>query len=65
MILSDLLQNIILKGNIGDTEISVTSIQFDSRKIESGSVFVATRGTATDGHDYIAMAIEKGATDNV
>jgi len=62
MILSDLLQNIILKGNIGDTEISVTSIQFDSRKIESGSVFVATRGTATDGHDYIAMAIEKGAT---
>ena len=62
MILSDLLQNIILKGNIGNTEISVTSIQFDSRKIESGSVFVATRGTATDGHDYIAMAIEKGAT---
>lgn len=62
MILSDLLQNIILKGNIGDTEISVTSIQFDSRKIESGSAFVATRGTATDGHDYIAMAIEKGAT---
>lgn len=62
MILSDLLQNILLKGNIGNTEISVTSIQFDSRKIESGSAFVATRGTATDGHDYIAMAIEKGAT---
>lgn len=62
MILSDLLQNILLKGNIGNTEISVTSIQFDSRKIESGSVFVATRGTATDGHDYIAMAIGKGAT---
>lgn len=61
MILIDLLQNIILKSTIGDTEISVTDIQFDSRKIGQGSVFVATRGTATDGHDFISMAIEKGA----
>jgi len=61
MILSDLLQNISLKSTFGDSEIEVTGIQFDSRKVEDGSVFVATRGTATDGHDFISAAIEKGA----
>ena len=61
MILSELLQNISLKSTFGNSEIEVTGIQFDSRKVEDGSVFVATRGTATDGHDFIGAAIEKGA----
>ena len=61
MILSDLLQNISLKSTFGNSEIEVTCIQFDSRKVVNGSVFVATRGTATDGHDFIGAAIEKGA----
>jgi len=61
MILSDLLQNISLKSTFGDSETEVTDIQFDSRKVVDGSVFVATRGTATDGHDFIDAAIEKGA----
>lgn len=33
----------------------------DSRKVEKGSVFVAVRGTTSDGHDYIATASESGA----
>lgn len=61
MILSDLLQNITSKRIIGSIEISVSNIQFDSRKIVEGAVFVATHGTASDGHDFIEMAIEKGA----
>ena len=61
MILDDILQNVILQKVIGETEISISSIQFDSRKVGSGSVFVATRGTASDGHQFIPMAIEKGA----
>ncbi len=61
MILTDILQNVILLKTTGDTEINIESIQFDSRKVEAGSVFVATRGTATDGHDFIDIAIEKGA----
>lgn len=61
MILSDLLQNISLKSTFGNSEIEVTGIQFDSRKVVDGSVFVATRGTATNGHDFIGAAIEKGA----
>ncbi len=61
MILETLLQNVIVKQSIGTTEINISGIQFDSRKVESGFVFVATRGTASDGHQFIAMAIEKGA----
>ena len=61
MILADILQNVILQKTIGEIEIEIDNIQFDSRKVENGSVFVATRGTASDGHQYIPMAIEKGA----
>jgi len=61
MVLTDTLQNVILQKTIGETEINIENIQFDSRKVEAGSVFVATRGTASDGHQYIDMAIEKGA----
>jgi len=61
MILDDILQNVILQKTIGETETDITGIQFDSRKVEAGNVFVATRGTASDGHQYIPTAIEKGA----
>lgn len=39
----------------------ITHIQSDSRKITSGSLFVAEKGTVSDGHDYIGKAIENGA----
>jgi len=61
MILDDILQNVILQKTIGETEIEINGIQFDSRKVESKCVFVATKGTASDGHQFIQMAIEKGA----
>ncbi len=40
----------------------VKSVEFDSRKVEKGSLFVAVRGTLTDGHKYIETAIERGAS---
>lgn len=61
MTLDDISQSLITKKIIGSTEIDITNIQFDSRKVEKGSLFVATRGTASDGHNFISMAIEKGA----
>ncbi len=61
MVLTDILQTVIQQKTVGETEIAVENIQFDSRKVGAGSVFVATRGTASDGHDYIPMAIERGA----
>ncbi|HOW84193.1 MAG TPA: UDP-N-acetylmuramoyl-L-alanyl-D-glutamate--2,6-diaminopimelate ligase, partial [Spirochaetota bacterium] len=41
--------------------IIVTSVEYDSRRVGSGSLFVAVEGYTSDGHDYISAAVEKGA----
>jgi UDP-N-acetylmuramoyl-L-alanyl-D-glutamate--2,6-diaminopimelate ligase len=46
---------------IGSTNVAITAISFDSRKIEKDSLFVATKGTQSDGHKYIEETISKGA----
>jgi UDP-N-acetylmuramoyl-L-alanyl-D-glutamate--2,6-diaminopimelate ligase len=61
MKLDEIMQNVILQKAIGETEIEINGIQFDSRKVEKNVVFVATKGTTSDGHEFIPMAIEKGA----
>lgn len=61
MKLNNLLENISLIKSVGNTSVEITNVQFDSRKVEPGNLFVATRGTTSDGHEYIESAIEKGA----
>lgn len=46
----------------GDTTIEITGIAYDSRKVEEGNVFVCIKGYKTDGHQYIADALKKGAS---
>lgn len=46
---------------MGNTEIEITGICIDSRKIEKGNIFVAINGTKTDGHQYIDEVISCGA----
>ncbi len=41
--------------------VDVTGIQYDSRKVQPGDIFVAMRGSATDGNRYLAAAIDHGA----
>lgn len=60
-LLKDIVYKVALKASAGDMERDIKQIVFDSRKVEQGSLFVAVRGTQTDGHDYINTAIEKGA----
>lgn len=50
-----------MQHSVGKTDFSVNAIIFDSRKVTENSVFVATKGTTVDGHDFIAKAIELGA----
>jgi len=46
---------------VGSTNIAISSVTFDSRRVKKDSLFVATRGTSVDGHSYIQKAIENGA----
>ena len=61
MLLSEIIKGVELVEAIS-ADVEVKSIEFDSRKVVAGSMFVATRGTAVDGHDYICKAIEAGAS---
>ena len=59
--LKDILYKVSLRSTVGDTNVEVSSIAFDSRKVEQGSVFVAVAGTQVDGHQYIAQSVSQGA----
>lgn len=61
MILKDLLQGIEPLQVAGSLDVEVSGIQFDSRKVGEGDIFVAQTGTAVDGHTFISQCIEKGA----
>jgi UDP-N-acetylmuramoyl-L-alanyl-D-glutamate--2,6-diaminopimelate ligase len=62
ILLKDILYKVSLKATSGDMNIPIGKVQFDSRKVEKGDLFVAVRGTQVDGHKFIQSAIEKGAS---
>lgn len=61
MLLRDILYKTAIEAVKGPTDISVNKIEFDSRLVSGNDVFVAIKGTQTDGHDYIEKAISLGA----
>jgi len=63
--LQDILYRVKIREVKGGLDIEVNDLQIDSRKVTAGSCFIAIKGTASDGHDYILSAIEKGATSIV
>jgi UDP-N-acetylmuramoyl-L-alanyl-D-glutamate--2,6-diaminopimelate ligase len=60
-LLKDILYKVSLISVSGNTGMDVNDICFDSRAVKSGCLFVATRGTQSDGHEFIQIAIDKGA----
>ena len=61
MILKELLKNITPLTVTGQSDIEITGVNIDSRRIKEGHLFVAQRGTQVDGHKFIPKAIELGA----
>ena len=61
MKLNELLKNVEILNILGDTEVEITGVNIDSRKIREGHLFIAIPGTQTDGHKFIPKAIELGA----
>lgn len=59
--LKDILYKVTLNAVVGSTSIDINAIDFDSRNIKKGDVFVAIRGSVVDGHNYIDIAIKNGA----
>lgn len=59
--LSDILYGVRITAVNGDTSVAVNNVQIDSRKVGAGSLFIAVRGTVSDGHQFIQKAIEQGA----
>ena len=60
-LLKDILYKVAVNAVYGATNIEVSEIVFDSRKIQKGAVFVAQKGVSVDGHLYIEKAINLGA----
>ena len=61
MRLSELLKYVKPIAIVGNAEVDITGVNIDSRKIEKGHLFVAIKGTQTDGHRFIPKALELGA----
>ena len=61
MKLEQLIRGIAIEDRRGYFETDIRAIASDSRRVREGDLFVAVRGTSSDGHDYIDQALERGA----
>ena len=59
--LKDILYKVAIEVVKGTTEISINKIEFDSRKVQENDLFVAIKGTQSDGHQFIEKAINSGS----
>ncbi|HEA30909.1 MAG TPA: UDP-N-acetylmuramoyl-L-alanyl-D-glutamate--2,6-diaminopimelate ligase [Leeuwenhoekiella sp.] len=60
-LLKDILYKVTLDSVVGNTGVAVTNIHYDSRQVGLNDVFIAIRGTHSDGHEYIKKAEDAGA----
>lgn len=64
-LLSDILYKVKLEEVTGSTHVAIIDVTFDSRAVKKDSLFIAIKGTASDGHEFIDKAIESGAVSIV
>lgn len=61
ILLKDILYKVTLERVVGSTSIAIHNMEFDSRKVSLNDVFVAIKGSVSDGHEYIKKAANQGA----
>ncbi len=61
MKLQDLLKGVAVLESTAAPDTEINEVRYDSRAVQPGDLFVAIRGYATDGHQYIGKALEQGA----
>ncbi|WP_452222183.1 UDP-N-acetylmuramoyl-L-alanyl-D-glutamate--2,6-diaminopimelate ligase [Lacinutrix salivirga] len=59
--LKDILYKVTINAVVGSTNVMIRNIHFNSRSVSMSDVFVAIKGSAVDGHDYIENAVKQGA----
>ena len=59
--LKDILWKVAIEDVHGSTDVAIEKMEFDSRKVSENDVFIAIRGSISDGHEFIETAINKGA----
>ncbi|AVD37509.1 UDP-N-acetylmuramoyl-L-alanyl-D-glutamate--2,6-diaminopimelate ligase [Clostridioides difficile] len=62
MKLNDIIQGLDIINVKGELNIDINNVQYDSRKVTKGTLFICIKGFVSDGHKYIKDAIEKGAS---
>ena len=61
-ILKDILYKVTIEAVHGSTDLAIGKIEFDSRKVSNNDIFVAIKGSLSDGHQFIDKAISLGAS---
>lgn len=59
--LKDILYGVNITSSVGNMNVEVKDVCFDSRQVSKGSLFVAVKGTQADGHQFIDRAVQQGA----
>lgn len=59
--LKDILYKVTINKVVGNTSVAINKLEFDSRSISLNDVFVAIKGTVSDGHEFIKKASDQGA----
>ncbi|MCG2432026.1 UDP-N-acetylmuramoyl-L-alanyl-D-glutamate--2,6-diaminopimelate ligase [Aequorivita xiaoshiensis] len=61
ILLKDILYKVTIESVVGNTSVAVNNLEFDSRKVSLNDIFVALKGTVSDGHQFIKKAADQGA----
>lgn len=62
MKLADLLKKLKYTCVKGTTDVDITTVAYDSRRVERGSLFICIKGAVADGHRFAEAAVNKGAS---